>query len=135
MTGLKKMLEAIEKTKERSVSIDEQHRETDFPDVCMPDCNHITCGYRTLENKGRPCFMKFAQYKTPPNNLVDPFGMQRQIDEIVKKAFAPITRRLEKLETSKIERSFEFNGKRTHTYTPKLVFSEALRVDRNMNQN
>jgi len=117
----------------RSANVDEAHREEAFPDVCTPTCEHITCSYRRIENKGRPCFMKFSQYKTPPNNLIDPYGMQRQIDQALARAFKPMTDRIEQLEQKTVERRVTFNGKGIHTYTPKLLFSESIRVDRDMN--
>lgn len=120
-------------------NVDETHRKQAYPDVCTPTCEHVTCGYRTVENEGRPCFMKFSQYKTKPNDLVEPFGMQRQIDEIVKKGFEQFEKRLRKIENEPehhaVQRSINVNGQKRHAYTPKLVFSETLRIDRDRNKN
>lgn len=137
--GFIAMLEASQKGKERSLNVDEMYRKQVYPDKCSPTCEHATCGYRIVENEGKICFMRLEQFKTPPQRMSNPLAripntQQRQIEEIVKKAFEPLEKRLREMEQTKIERNVTFNGKRMHLSHP-LKYKETLRVDQNMNKN
>lgn len=124
MYGFMTMVEASQKGTERALSIEEEHRKHAYPEICSEDCPHKTCGYHTEANYGKPCFMRFEQYKTPPQPQSDPLArtpLLRQIEEEVTKAFQPLEERLRKIENREkqatIERSFAFNGKRTRVDT------------------
>jgi|GEM_PF-5128160 len=109
---------AMADASQRSVNPEEQHRENLFPEMCSPECEYITCGFRTEENKGRPCFMKWKQFKTPPQPLSDPLArapipLQTQIDQALKRAFRPLFARLEAIENQTVQRSID-NGQKYH---------------------
>jgi len=44
-------------------STEEEWRKQKFPDVCSSDCENVQCPYRRHENYGKPCLLKFEQYK------------------------------------------------------------------------
>ena len=128
MTAIRAMLEAIERSASSELNnppdIDEEHRKTTYPEICSEDCPHRTCPYHTQENYGRPCFMRFEQYKTPPQHMPPsdrptPYAkasLTQSIEEAVKQAFRPIEQRLTALENQAgYERHPELrslNGKR-----------------------
>ncbi len=140
-TAFLDMVEASQKGTERSTSaqelnnpidIEEQHRESVYPDICTPECKHITCGYRTEENKGRPCFMKWQQYETPLPKVTQ--TIEEQVDPL-----SLVNRIMKKLEPT-FEKLRELDAKLTDlenqamiTETPKFN-SQPIRVDIGTNQ-
>lgn len=139
MNGFMAMVEASQKGKERSVNVDEAHREEAYPDICSEECTFITCGFRRQENYGKICEKKWEQYKTKEKGLPNPLARipntQRQVDEIVNRLMKPFLERLEKLETgTPIERHIQFNGKKMHL-SGTLNTQGFLRVDRDRNKN
>lgn len=119
-------------------NVEEEHRKNAYPDICSEKCTFITCPYRRAENYGKMCEKKWQQYRTESQNMSNPLAsipnIKTQIDQIVKRAFEPFNARLAKIETAKIERTFEFNGKRMHL--PDALNTQGyLRVDQNKNRN
>jgi len=52
-----------------AVNYEEERRKQLFPEICTPNCPHRTCGYYRQENFGKPCQMRFEQYKTAPSQF------------------------------------------------------------------
>lgn len=118
--GFRGMVEASQKGKERSAqqlnnppNIEELHREHTYPDICTPECEHITCPYRTEENRGRPCFMKWKQAETKQKNTLPQTipetsyseKIERSIEKLVNKLLEPHEQRLRAIENKPNYRS------------------------------
>jgi len=84
------------------IDIEEQHREHTYPDRCTPECNFITCGFRTLENKGKPCFKKWKSAETkekPAFRSVSP-TLEQKLAKALQKVLKPYHDRLSRLENA-----------------------------------
>lgn len=122
MSGFRAMLEASQKGTERSM--EQQYRESEFPEICTPECKHRTCPYYRQENFGKACKMRLEQYKTPKNvNL----PIQRQIEKAIEKAFEPYENRLKRIEeyAQNYTKNRSFNG----TDLP-IIYHETLNPNR-----
>jgi len=52
-----------------STNYEEERRKQLFPEICSEECKFVTCPYRTFENYGKPCQMRWEQYRSKPSQF------------------------------------------------------------------
>jgi hypothetical protein len=46
-----------------SMNLEEDRRESTYPELCSDGCKHITCPYQKEQNYGKPCLQRFKPLK------------------------------------------------------------------------